>query len=58
LEYELNTGASFGIVNYTDCNGVAAQIYIDPNDTQYICACEGSPVGYGDITITESGPYC
>ena len=58
LEYECQTGASFGIVNYTDCNGVAAQLYINPNDTQYICACENSPVGYGDVIITESGPFC
>jgi hypothetical protein len=58
LEYECNTGASFGIVNYTDCNGVAAQLYINPNDTQYICACQNTPVGFGDVIITESGPYC
>jgi hypothetical protein len=58
LEYECQTGASFGIVNYTDCNGAASQLYINPNDTQYICACENSPVGYGDVIITESGPFC
>lgn len=60
LEYECSTSNvfEFGFVNYTDCNGAPAQLYLNANETQYICACQGTPVGYGDVTIVESGPYC
>jgi hypothetical protein len=48
---------SFGFVDYTDCNGVAAQLYMFPNTTEYICACQDSPVGF-NVSVVESGPYC
>jgi hypothetical protein len=59
LEYEVTAGStSWGFVDYTDCNGSPAQLYVNAGETDYICACEGTPSGYGDVTITESGPYC
>ena len=58
LEYECVAAVdSFGFVDYTDCNGSPAQLYMYPNTTEYICACQGSPVGF-NVSVVESGPYC